>query len=67
MKLRIRNEEHIVTVVPVPGGEWIPTPSGTRPPVPRQHEGDLQSLRPAIYRRGEGEVRFRDLRYRPLG
>ena len=28
--------------------------------------GDLQSLRPAIYASGDGAVRFRDLRYRPL-
>ena len=29
--------------------------------------GDLQSLRPALYAAGDGEVRFRDFRYWSIG
>jgi xylan 1,4-beta-xylosidase len=67
--LRIRNEQHIVTGwYRVLGGDWIR--HGIRYETSGYHAntaGDLLSLRPAIYAAGEGEVRFRDFRYTPLG
>ncbi|WP_173921641.1 family 43 glycosylhydrolase [Agromyces sp. Marseille-P2726] len=69
MRLRIRNEEHIVTSwYLVPGAEWIR--HGIRYETSGYHvntAADLLSLRPAIYAAGDGEVRFRDFRYTPLG
>ncbi|MFE5673216.1 family 43 glycosylhydrolase [Agromyces sp. NPDC056523] len=69
LRLRIRNEEHIVTSwYALPGGEWVR--HGLRYETSGYHAntmGDLLSLRPAIYSAGEGHVTFRGLRYRPLG
>jgi xylan 1,4-beta-xylosidase len=69
MTLRIRNEEHIVTGwYRAPGAEWVR--HGVRYETSGYHAnttGDLLSLRPAIYAAGEGDVRFRDFRYTPLG
>jgi xylan 1,4-beta-xylosidase len=68
MRLRIRNEAHIVTSwYALPGEDWVR--HAIRYETSGCHAntmGDLQSLRPAIYASGDGEVRFRDLRYRPL-
>ncbi len=69
MRLRIRNDEHIVTGwYRAPGTEWVR--HGVRYETSGYHAnttGDLLSLRPAIYAAGDGEVRFRDFRYTPLG
>ena len=69
MTLRIRNEEHIVTGwYRTPGAEWVR--HGVRYETSGYHAnttGDLLSLRPAIYAAGDGDVRFRDFRYTPLG
>jgi beta-xylosidase len=66
--LRLRNDRHIVTGwYRVPGGEW--TRHATRYETSGYNAntvGDLLSLRPALYAAGEGAVRFRDFRYRPL-
>ncbi|WP_243075309.1 family 43 glycosylhydrolase [Microbacterium sp. SS28] len=69
MTLRLRNDQHIVTGwYRVPGGEWVR--HAIRYETSGFHAntmGDLLSLRPALYAAGEGSVRFRDFRYRPLG
>lgn len=68
MTLRLRNDEHIVTGwYRVPGGARVR--HGVRYETSGYHAntmGDLLSLRPALYASGEGSVRFRDFRYRPL-
>ena len=68
MRLRIRNDEHIVTSwYRLPGEDWVR--HAIRYETSGYHAntmGDLQSLRPAIYATGDGEVRFRDFRYRPI-
>lgn len=68
MRLRIRNDEHVVTSwYALPGEDWVR--HAIRYETSGYHAntaGDLQSLRPAVYAGGDGEVRFRDLRYRPL-
>ena len=69
MRLRIRNDAHIVTGwYRLPGAEWVR--HRVRYETSGYHAntaGDLQSLRPALYAAGDGEVRFRDFRYRPIG
>ncbi|MET0976453.1 MAG: family 43 glycosylhydrolase [Leifsonia sp.] len=69
VRLRIRNDEHIVTSwYRQPGQDWVR--HGVRYETSGYHAntmGDLQSLRPALYASGDGEVRFRDVAYRPLG
>ena len=69
MRLRIRNDEHIVTSwYRLPGEDWVR--HAIRYETSGYHAntmGDLLSLRPAIYAAGDGEVRFRDFRYTPLG
>ena len=69
MRLRIRNDAHIVTGwYRLPGDEWVR--HGVRYETSGYHAntaGDLQSLRPALYAAGDGEVRFRDFRYRSIG
>ena len=69
LRLRLRNEEHIVTGwYRLPGQDWVR--HGVRYETSGYHAntmGDLQSLRPALYAAGDGEVRFREFTYRRLG
>ncbi|HEU4757059.1 MAG TPA: family 43 glycosylhydrolase [Agromyces sp.] len=69
IRLRIRNDEHIVTSwYRLPGEDWVR--HGVRYETSGYHAnttGDLLSLRPALYASGDGEVRFRDFSYRPFG
>ncbi|MGO4592693.1 family 43 glycosylhydrolase [Leifsonia sp. 2TAF2] len=68
IELRLRNDHHIVTGWHRrPGEEW--TRHGVRYETSGAHSStmnDLKSLRPALFSTGEGEVVFRDFRYRPL-
>ncbi|TDN91269.1 family 43 glycosylhydrolase [Microbacterium sp. BK668] len=68
LQLRLRNDEHIVSGwYREPGGQW--SRHAIRYETSGYHAntmGDLQSLRPALYAAGRGDVRFRDFRYRPL-
>ncbi|MGW4931028.1 family 43 glycosylhydrolase [Agromyces sp. NPDC004153] len=68
LRLRLRNEEHTVTGwYRLPGQDWVR--HGVRYETSGYHAntmGDLQSLRPALYAAGDGEVRFREFAYRPL-
>jgi xylan 1,4-beta-xylosidase len=68
LQLRLRNDRHIVTGwYREPGEEW--TRHAIRYETSGYHAntmGDLQSLRPALYAVGDGEVRFRDFRCSPL-
>lgn len=69
LRLRLRNDEHIVTGwYRVPGGEWVR--HGVRYETSGYHAntmGDLLSLRPALYACGDGSARFRNAVYRSLG
>ena len=69
LRLRIRNEEHIVSGwYRLPGQDWVR--HGVRYETSGYHAntmGDLQSLRPALYAAGDGAVRFREFTYRRLG
>jgi beta-xylosidase len=66
--LRLANDRHIVTIWSSPDGQaW--TRVDTRMDVSGYNHntvGDFLSLRPAIYAAGEGEVRFRNFKYRAL-
>jgi xylan 1,4-beta-xylosidase len=68
LRLRIRNNRHIVTVWhSVDGRTW--TKFSNQFEVSGYHHnvaGDFLSLRPAVYAAGQGEVRIRDVRYRSL-
>jgi xylan 1,4-beta-xylosidase len=68
IRLRIRNERHIVSGwYRIPGGEWVR--HQIRYETSGYHVntvGDLQSLRPALYAFGDGAVRFGQFVYRPL-
>lgn len=68
LQLRLRNDAHIVTGwYRELGGDW--TRHAVRYETSGYHANtmaDLLSLRPALYAAGEGSVRFRDFRYRPL-
>jgi len=68
IRLRLRNDRHIVTGWhATPGGEWIR--HGVRYDTQGYHSAtmnDLKSLRPALFATGAGDVRFRAFRYRPL-
>lgn len=68
IRLRLRNDRHIVTLqFSRDGAVW--EPFGTAMEVSGYHHnvaGEFLSLRPAIYAAGDGEVRFRDFRYRAL-
>jgi xylan 1,4-beta-xylosidase len=68
LRIRIRNDRHIVTVhYSVDGVTW--TKYSDQFEVSGYHHnvaGDFLSLRPAIYAAGVGEVRVRDVRYRAL-
>jgi xylan 1,4-beta-xylosidase len=67
--LRIRNDEHIVTLFHSPDGvEW--TRHGLRFETSGYHANtvsDLLSLRPALFAAGRGTATFRDFRYRVVG
>jgi beta-xylosidase len=66
--MRIENDRHIVTIHTSTDGEhW------TKFPVQMETSGyhhnvayDFLSLRPAIYAAGDGEARFRNLKYEAL-
>jgi xylan 1,4-beta-xylosidase len=66
--LRLRNDRHIVTLHHSPdGSEWTRFP--TRMEVSGYHHNvmfDFLSLRPALYAAGQGEVKFRNFKYRAL-
>jgi beta-xylosidase len=68
LRLRIKNNRHIVTVhYSVDGRTW--TKFSNQFEVSGYHHnvaGDFLSLRPAIYAAGKGEVRIRDVRYTAL-
>ena len=63
-----QNDRHIVTVhYSVDGHAW--TKFANQFEVSGYHHnvaGDFQSLRPAIYAAGKGEIRIRDVRYTAL-
>lgn len=67
--LRLVDDHHIVTGYHRrPGGDWVR--HGVRYDTSGYHSAtmnDLKSLRPALAAMGEGAVRFRRFRYRPLG
>ena len=66
--LRIVNDHHIVTYWwSIDGRDW--TRHGVRAEVSGAHANtmnDLAQLRPALFAAGQGDVRFRDFRYRAL-
>ncbi len=66
--LRLRNDRHIVTVdYSADGKTWQRYDRGVE--VSGYHHNvayDFLSLRPALYASGEGEVRFRNFKYRAL-
>jgi len=66
--LRVVNDRHILTYWWSPDGrDW--TRHGVRAEVSGAHANtmnDLAQLRPALFAAGQGEVRFRDFRYRAL-
>ncbi|HYE87097.1 MAG TPA: family 43 glycosylhydrolase [Vicinamibacterales bacterium] len=66
--LRLRNDEHIVTLdYSVDGKKWERYDRAIE--VSGYHHNvayDFLSLRPALYASGEGEVRFRNFKYRAL-
>ena len=66
--LRLRNDRHIVTVYYSGDGKtWERYDRGVE--VSGYHHNvayDFLSLRPALYASGEGEVRFRNFKYRAL-
>lgn len=68
IRLRMTNNRHIVTFHwSLDGGPW--TKFDVQMEVSGYHHnvaGDFLSLRPALYVAGEGEARFRNLRYRAL-
>jgi xylan 1,4-beta-xylosidase len=68
LHLRIVNDRQIVTLYYSPNGaDW--TRHGVRTEVSGYNANvidDLSSLRPAIYAAGDGNVRFRNFRYRAL-
>src|SRR5882757_2222687 len=68
LRIRIKNDRHIVTVhYSVDGRTW--TKFSNQFEVSGYHHnvaGDFLSLRPAVYAAGTGEVRIRDVRYRAL-
>ncbi len=68
LRLRIRNDEHVVSLFHSPDGSaW--TRHGMRFETSGYHANtmsDLQSLRPAIFAAGAGAVEFRDFVYRGL-
>jgi len=68
LRIRIRNDRHIVTVhYSVDGASW--TKYTNQFEVSGYHHnvaGDFLSLRPAIYAAGAGEVRIRNFRYAAL-
>jgi len=68
LRLKIRNNRHIVTVWhSVDGRTW--TKFSNQFEVSGYHHnvaGDFLSLRPAVYAAGTGEVRIRDVRYRSI-
>jgi xylan 1,4-beta-xylosidase len=68
LRIRIRNDRHIVTVHhSVDGASW--TKYTNQFEVSGYHHnvaGDFLSLRPAIYAAGAGEVRIRSFRYAAL-
>jgi beta-xylosidase len=68
MWLRLRNDRHIVTVdYSADGKTWERYDRGVE--VSGYHHNvayDFLSLRPALYASGDGEVRFRNFKYRAL-
>jgi xylan 1,4-beta-xylosidase len=68
LHLKIRNDRHTVTLFySADGQSW--TRHGVRSEVSGYHANtvdDLQGLKPALFAAGEGQVRFRDYRYRAL-
>jgi xylan 1,4-beta-xylosidase len=69
LHLRIRNDEHIVTLFhSADGVDWIR--HGLRFETSGYHANtvsDLLSLRPALFAAGRGTATFRDFRYRAVG
>lgn len=69
LHMRLTNDRHIVTIdYSADGKAW--ERFGTRMEVSGYHHNvayDFLSLRPALYAAGQGEVRFRNFRYRALG
>jgi beta-xylosidase len=66
--MRIRNDRHIVTIYSSPDGvRW--TKFDVQMETSGYHHNvayDFLSLRPGVYASGQGEVRFRNVRYRAL-
>jgi beta-xylosidase len=65
---RLRNDRHIVTIAySVDGKTWERFDRGMEVSGYHHNVGyDFLSLRPALYAAGEGEVRFRNFKYRAL-
>lgn len=68
LHLRLRNDRHIVTIhYSVDGEHWERYDRGMEVSGYHHNVGyDFLSLRPALYAAGQGEVRFRNFKYRAL-
>ena len=68
LHLRLRNDRHIVTIdYSVDGQTWTRYDRGMEVSGYHHNVGyDFLSLRPALYAAGNGEVRFRNFKYRAL-